>query len=204
MALKDIWTDIIDGVSEIEADDINLLAKHIIDLEEDEGGGAESSLTIEEVLKEVVSPDVVKDISNVVFDAGEKEEVNPWVGELDGTDRTIVDFKIILDINGVETTITKDTDGLESFSISGETTKLDDFGMPLYFDFNSFPCELEPYGYTVLVILIVYNGVEYYPDSFKSVALVLEKSKEDKLATKTEVLKLIEENIPPSGDEVSY
>ena len=40
MALKDIWTDLVDGVSEIDVDDINNIAGAVIDIEENGGGGS--------------------------------------------------------------------------------------------------------------------------------------------------------------------
>ena len=163
MALKDIWTNKIDGVSDIEANDINLLADHIIDLEKNSGGGG-STLTIEEVLKEVVSPTVVKDISNVVFDPESIVEVS---GNFDGTDAAIVDFKAVIAVDGVETTITKDTEGLENFSIQGNYNHSGDNSSWLYFDCRILPFELEPYDdYIVQVFQIVYNGVQYHTGNF--------------------------------------
>ena len=40
MALKDIWKDLVDGVSEIDVDDINNIAGAVIDIEENGGGGS--------------------------------------------------------------------------------------------------------------------------------------------------------------------
>ena len=40
MALKDIWKDLVNGVSEIDVDDINNIASAVIDIEENGGGGS--------------------------------------------------------------------------------------------------------------------------------------------------------------------
>lgn len=44
MALKDIWKDLVDGVSDIDVDDINNIAEAVIDLEENGNG---TSITID-------------------------------------------------------------------------------------------------------------------------------------------------------------
>ena len=40
MALKDIWKDLVDGVSEIDVDDINNIAGAVIDIEKNGSGGS--------------------------------------------------------------------------------------------------------------------------------------------------------------------
>ena len=40
MSLKDIWKDLVNGVSEIDVDDINNIASAVIDIEENGGGGS--------------------------------------------------------------------------------------------------------------------------------------------------------------------
>ena len=196
MALKDIWTNKIDGVSDIEANDINLLANHIIDLEENSGGGG-STLTIEEVLKEVESPTVVKDISNVVF-AESTREVAVWSGEHIGdTNTSIIDFKLSIEVNGEQKIITKDTEGLDSFVIT-----IQDVTNNTETSFNTLPYKLNFAVTMISTLSVVYQGTEYTVNSMDDV-VVLGKNC-DKIATTTEVLALIKENIPPSGDEVSY
>lgn len=43
MALKDIWIDLVDGVSDINADDINSIAGAVIDIENEGGGSTDLS-----------------------------------------------------------------------------------------------------------------------------------------------------------------
>ncbi len=152
-----------------------------------------------------INGDTAGALAGVTFDAENREEFDYSSNKsFDGTDAAIVDFRAVIEIDGEEKTIMKDTEGLASFSISFQYGD-DGHGMPLYIDYTSLPQQLEPYdNYFLVLMRIVYNGVEYYPDSLKSVVLVLERTEEDKLVTKNEVLALIEENIPPSGDEVSY
>ncbi len=45
MALKDIWKDKIDGISDIIAEDINGIAHAVIQLENESGGAGESGAT---------------------------------------------------------------------------------------------------------------------------------------------------------------
>ena len=54
MALKDTWKKLINGESEINADDINDIANAVIDLEENGGGSGLPSATTEGAFLRVV------------------------------------------------------------------------------------------------------------------------------------------------------
>lgn len=206
MALKDVWINKVDGVSDVMAGDMNLLAEHIIDLEEetqtskspyigengnwfewDEMAGsfkdsgvkaegktpekgtdyftdADKQEIVDDVAKTVKSSEFVKDITKVIFDPESIVEISP--GIFDGTNAAIVDFKAIINIDGKEVTITKDTEGLESFAMSGQYGD-DGHGNPIGWICENFPYELEPYDdYIVQAFQIVYNGVQYHTGNF--------------------------------------
>lgn len=114
----------------------------------------------QEIDAPVIDSETVSAMTEVIFDP---ESIIESTGSFDGTDAAIVDFKAVIEVDGVETTITKDTAGLESFYIGGDYNHSDDGMECEYFDCRSFPFLLEPYDdYITQVFQIVYNGVEYY------------------------------------------
>lgn len=160
MALKDVWINKVDGVDEASAEDVNLLAEHIIDLE----GNPLSNSALADLSN--VGADGVMNITKVIFDPESIVEVS---GNFDGTDAAIVDFKAVINVDGVEKTITKDTEGLESFSIQGDYNHHigNNGNEQEFFDCRSLPFELEPYNdYIVQAFQIVYNSVQYHTGNF--------------------------------------
>lgn len=128
---------------------------------------------VQEVIQEIgvpessveINSETVSAMTEILFDAESIVEISP--GEFDGTNAAIVDFKAVITVDGVEKTITKDTDGLDGFVIVGDYNRTDNNENIKDFSCRTLPFELEPYDdYIIQVFHIVYNGVDYYTWNF--------------------------------------
>ena len=84
MALKDIWTDLVDGVSEIDVDDINNIAGAVIDIE-NEGVSSDLSnyYTKQEVEQKI---DEVSDIADNAIEIAQSVRADADNGVFNGKD----------------------------------------------------------------------------------------------------------------------
>ena len=86
MALKDIWKDLVDGVSEIDVDDINNIAGAVIDIEENGGGGStdlSNYYTKQEVEQKI---DEVSDIADEAIEIAQSVRADANNGVFNGKD----------------------------------------------------------------------------------------------------------------------
>lgn len=86
MALKDIWKDLVDGVSEIDVDDINNIAGAVIDIEENGGGGStdlSNYYTKQEVEQKI---DEVSDIADNAIEIAQSVRADADNGVFNGKD----------------------------------------------------------------------------------------------------------------------
>ena len=86
MALKDIWKDLVDGVSEIDVDDINNIAGAVIDIEENGGGGStdlSNYYTKQEVEQRI---DEVSDIADEAIEIAQSVRADADNGVFNGKD----------------------------------------------------------------------------------------------------------------------
>lgn len=86
MALKDIWKDLVDGVSEIDADDINNIAGAVIDIEKNGSGGStdlSNYYTKQEVEQKI---DEVSDIADEAIEIAQSVRADADNGVFNGKD----------------------------------------------------------------------------------------------------------------------
>ena len=121
MALKDTWKDKIDGVDDVLAEDINDIAKAVIELETEEGESDLSNYYTKEETDKKLS-EVTVDLSDYYTKDETDTRLTEILGEisqgLDDLHQVALSYQIG-DIESAMQSLTEAVDGLES-EVSGE------------------------------------------------------------------------------------